>query len=284
MEVTLSNARLLRLLILGGRIPYSRLSGKFFEKLLEEKILLAQPKGRTRKVCHLPDAVLLERYLSNHCGISDLEEYITLLESGEHLRAENILVSADSKLTSVRTFQGFLVNTFVPIPTSVNGEKRCLKPSPGCFTFVYDYSTFMIPEEAVVVGIENPENFRYIERQQDLFQGLTPLFVSRYPQSQHKDLISWLQKIPNRYLHFGDFDFAGILIYQKEYKRYLGERATFFVPAIVEQLLPRYGNRTLYDNQLPSASQITMEEENVAQLINLIHREHKGLEQETLIT
>lgn len=156
-------------------------------------------------------------------------------------------------------------------------------PSPGCFTFIYDYSTCVIPEDVVIVGIENPENFRYIELQKELFQGLTPLFVSRYPQSQHKDLIDWLGNIPNRYLHFGDFDLAGILIYQQEYKKYLGERASLFVPILVEDLLPRYGNRELYDKQLPSASRISMEEENVKQLVDLIHRYHKGLEQEILI-
>ena len=46
------------------------------------------------------------------------------------------------------------------------------------------------------------------------------LFVCRYPQSN--DLIKWLQSIPNRYLHFGDLDFAGINIYLNEFKKYLG--------------------------------------------------------------
>jgi len=35
------------------------------------------------------------------------------------------------------------------------------------------------------------------------------LFVSRYPQTQSKDLLNWLQSIPNPYLHFGDFDLTG---------------------------------------------------------------------------
>ena len=54
------------------------------------------------------------------------------------------------------------------------------------------------------------------------------LFVSRYPQSA--DLREWLIKIPNRYIHFGDFDLAGICIYQSEFYKFLGDRAGFLIP------------------------------------------------------
>ena len=70
---------------------------------------------------------------------------------------------------------------------------------------------FAIPEDVMVVGIENPENFRWISRQKVFFKenlsSSSPLlFVSRYPQTQHGDLIRWLKAIPNRYVHFGDLD------------------------------------------------------------------------------
>lgn len=61
------------------------------------------------------------------------------------------------------------------------------------------------------------------------------LFVSRYPQS--KDLCAWLKMIPNRYIHFGDFDLAGVSIFLSEFYSELGERAEFYIPADVEQRL-----------------------------------------------
>lgn len=88
MGISLSNARLLRQLTLGDRIPFSKLSNEVFRQLLDEKIQFTQSKGRTRKICYLPDVPLLEQYLENHCGISDLQEYITLLESEEQFRSE----------------------------------------------------------------------------------------------------------------------------------------------------------------------------------------------------
>ncbi|MCA6071324.1 MAG: hypothetical protein LE168_02900 [Endomicrobium sp.] len=66
---------------------------------------------------------------------------------------------------------------------------------------------------------------------------MRPLFVSRYPQNQSKDLIKWLQSIPNNYLHFGDFDFAGIGIYLNEYKKYLTDKAMFLIPENIEKFI-----------------------------------------------
>lgn len=84
------------------------------------------------------------------------------------------------------------------------------------------FTDFRIPHGVIVVGVENMENFRLPERQRDLLAQIGRreddnrpsarlLLVSRYPQS--KDLATWLQEIPNPYVHFGDFDLAGIHIY-----------------------------------------------------------------------
>ena len=91
-----------------------------------------------------------------------------------------------------------------------------LYPTEGTFQFIYDYERFILPADITIVGIENPENFRQISQQQYLFKDIKPLFVCRYPQNQSKDLLKWLQSIPNSYLHFGDFDLAGIGIYLNE--------------------------------------------------------------------
>jgi hypothetical protein len=135
----------------------------------------------------------------------------------------------------------------------------------------------------VIVNVENSENFSQIARQRHLFEGISTLFVSRYPQNQNKDLLRWLQGIPNSYLHFGDFDFAGINIYLNEYKRSLGKQAKFFIPANIEELIVRYGNRALYDYQKPNFQLSEIEEPGIHELSLLLHRYKRGLEQEALI-
>ncbi len=283
MEISLHTAKLLKELSKGERISFSRLSNDFFSQLIEERILQVQIQGRTRKSVYLPNSERLDDYLQNRYSINNLDNYIAHLETNNNNRTDNIKISGNSKLRKIRTFQGFLVNVLNPITVKLNGKEQILQPNPGSFTFIFDYQSFAIPAHVTVVGVENAENFRYIEKQKKLFSKYTPLFVCRYPQNQHKDLIKWLQSIPNPYLHFCDFDFAGITIYQNEYKKYLNERALLFLPFVVEELLPRFGNRNLYDKQLHLANQIISKEPNVVKLLQLIHLHHKGLEQEILI-
>lgn len=91
-----------------------------------------------------------------------------------------------------------------------------------------------------------------------------------------------MQTIPNPYLHFGDLDFAGIGIYLNEFKKHLGNRATFFIPGNTEELLGRYGNRELYDNQKSNFDERDIEN-SLKVLIESIHGYKKGTEQKVLI-
>lgn len=284
-SLTLIAALRLKRLIAGEVIARSLIECRTIDRLVKERILRVRLYGRSGRQVYLPDAEVLHHYLENVYGIKNLDDYIELLQNPEATRADNILVTTDSKVTAVRTFQGFLVNTLDWIIVTIDGREHLLQPAPGCFTFIYDYQTLQVPEGTTIVGIENPENFRHLEEQRELFKGIKALFVSRYPQSQHNDFIEWMKNNRYTYLHYGDFDLAGILIYQNEYLKKLGGRCSLFVPPVVKQLLPLYGNRALYDTQLPLAKQITIacRQRNVRQLLELINREHKGLEQEILI-
>jgi len=175
------------------------------------------------------------------------------------------------------------VNCYTPITAKVNSNELIINPIDGVFQFICDFESFTIPQDITIVGIENPENFRYIAEQQYLFENIKPLFVSRYPQNQSKDLIKWLLSIPNHYLHFGDFDFAGIGIYLNEYQKHLGDRSKFFVPENIEELMDKYGNKALYDTQKLNFDARTIKEHNLLKLISLIHKYKRGLEQEILI-
>jgi len=116
-----------------------------------------------------------------------------------------------------------------------------------------------------------------------LFENINPLFVSRYPQNQNKDVIKWLSSIPNNYLHFGDFDIAGIGIYLNEYKKHLIDKATFFIPEYIEQELGENGNRKRYNVQKVNFKLNEIKENSLLKLIDLINTQKKGLDQEYYI-
>jgi hypothetical protein len=280
MKITIPIAEKLILLRNGDKIPASKIRHSLINEMLDNGILKKQIPGRNKALVYCLVQQPKNDFLQNHYGISDLQNYINTLNNKDVTRADLIEVSSDSKQTKVRTFKGFLINCYNPIQARINEKSIILNPTEGSFQFIYDFESFTIPKDITIVGIENPENFRYIEKQKQLFENIKPLFVSRYPQNQSKDLLKWLQSIPNNYLHFGDFDFEGINIYLSEYKKHLREKATFFVPENIEKYIEKYGNKDLYDNQKMKFKLDNINEQKLLELINIIHKHKKGFEQE----
>lgn len=281
MKLSVSLARKLSRLVKGEVLPRSLVKSPLVDQLLEHEILTLRSKGTRQSLC-CRDSVGLHSFLRNHLGINDLDLFIATADSKELLRSEAVQIASDSKLKKIRTFKGFLVNCYQPIEASLNGAPYLVAPTPGVFTYIYDYESFVPAAEATIIGVENSENFRYLEKQNELFPYGKTLFVSRYPQSG--DLAKWLQGIKNPYVHYGDFDFAGINIYLNEFKQRLGGRAEFFVPEDIVSLFHRYGNRELYDRQATIAPvRNRLQESGLEKLWDLINAEKKGVEQEVLV-
>lgn len=276
---------LLLLLEPESKIPSSAMKHVVVTKMLEDGVLNKHQISNSKAFIYLKNKEALSNYLQNNFGINDLQEYIIGLENDELNRSESVTISSDSKLKAIRTFKGFLVNSYEPIEAILNKEKIIIHPAKGSFLFISDFEHFEIEKDVIIVGVENAENFAKIHQQQYLFEHRNVLFVCRYPQNQSKDLIQWLQKIPNNYLHFGDLDFAGITIYLSEFKKHLGEKANFFLPKNTEEMIQQFGNRDLFNKQFhPSTSYLHIDEENAIQeLYALMLKYKKVLEQEVFI-
>ena len=274
-------AEKLLLLMSGEKVPASKLKYPVITELITEGIL--HKPGKIKSNVQLINKEQLELFLKNCFAIHDLGKYIETAKKVEVQRAELVEVSSNSKLKAVRTFKGFLVNCNTPVQTVFNGSPYVVNPTEGTFQFIYDFEKFFPNKHLTIVGIENPENFRNIHKQQFLFKNINPLFVSRYPQNQSKDLIKWLQYIPNNYIHFGDFDFAGIGIYLHEFRKYLSVKSSFFIPENIEQLIYKFGNKERYDVQRINFDIGKIDDQNLLKLIETIHKYKKGLDQEVLI-
>ena len=281
MKIPVHIAEKLLQLSQGEVIPSGKAKHALIEELVSERII--ERTGRIQKKLTIVDNKPLFLYLQNKHGINDLKKYIEVYQKENLQRNELVEISSNSKLKQVRTFKGFLVNSYIPIQATLNGKPITINFTEGTFQFIYDFENFIPDENVTIVGIENPENFRYIEKQKHLFKEIQPLFVSRYPQNQSKDLVKWLQSIPNNYLHFGDFDFAGIGIYLNEYKRHLEKKALYFTPNNIEELIKLNGNRKLYNEQNINFKVELINERDLLKLIETIHKYRKGLEQEILI-
>ena len=268
----------------GAVIPSSKMSGTFVARLCEEGALQKIRQGRTKAIYRVANTLLFDLMLAR-MGINNLEQYISIMEAEEVSRAALVSVARDSKLFRIRSFKGFLVNCYESIEAILNGQPYLLSPTDGTFIFIYDFETFTIPSDVVVIGVENPENFRRIRQQRHLFEGMKVLFLSRYPQSQHSDVRQWLSAITNRYIHFGDIDPAGISIFINEYYAYLGEKTSFFIPEKVDCLLAKYGLRERYDKQVFNFDKAKLETmPELKMLCELILEMELGMDQEGLIS
>jgi hypothetical protein len=281
MKLTLKIAKVLVQLINGESIPNHSAKSRLIDDLVYENIITR--KGKHKKSLELINKVDLHTYLANQLQVNHLNKYISVLENENSTRAELVKITTDSKKSKERAFKGFLVNSYSSIKAELNNETININPTKGSFVFISDYESFKIPKEITVIGVENAKNFSQIQEQKYLFKNINPLFVSRYPQNQNKDFIKWMSSIPNNYMHFGDFDIAGIGIYLNEYKKHLSEKATFFIPKNIKSVLRKNGNRERFDSQKINFQIDSIQESKILDLIELIKTEKKGLDQEYYI-
>ena len=107
--------------------------------------------------------------------------------------------------------------------------------------------------------------------------------------------MAWLKSIPNRYLHFGDFDLAGISIFLTEFRIPIdgtpdsGGRTEFFIPDGIEELLEK-GSPERYQDQverfqtlLERLLSLAPHDTRLHRLVSLIHTHRRGYDQEGLL-
>ncbi|MCM1177389.1 MAG: hypothetical protein NC335_06510 [Bacteroides sp.] len=86
----------------------------------------------------------------------------------------------------------------------------------------------------------------------------------------------------NLYVHFGDFDLAGINIFLTEFHRYLGSRSSFLIPADIESRIVK-GSVERYDAQYARFHNLSTDIPELQTLIGLINRHHRCYDQEGYI-
>jgi len=279
MSLSAKQINNLKSLLQGESLAWSALNPELRQTLIEEELIVINSQ-RSRKTLYTPSPESLRMFLEQH-----FEELRSFDWDNEELsvsstRADLAVMSGNSKTKGIRSCPGFMVNSYTPIPAQIGNNKITISPEDGTMLFIADWEHFLIPNDVLVIGIENMENFRYIRKQKSLFPDKSTIFVSRYPQS--KDLISWLKQIPNQYLHFGDFDLAGMHIYETEFYRHIQERASFFVPDDIERRLQN-GSSERYNNQYKKFKDYIPKDNRLLPLYNLIHKYHRCYDQEGYI-
>lgn len=280
------------LLDLAGGAELSRggLPAPLLGELVREGILVEERRGRSRLVrCVRADA--LRDYVRRKIGVEDLDSFMDLLhrkyEGGVVSREESAVEGGRSKLFGTDVILGLRLNSICPVFLEYDGRPFLLDPPPGTDCSVQDERLLSVPEGITLVGVENYSTFMWIRKYAYLFEGMDGLvFVYRVTDSKRskEQLMSFLERVPNRYLHFGDLDIGGVRLYLNEFKSRLGKRAAFFVPEGYEDLLAN-GQGWLSDRQYgmswPDLSDIVDENRLVA-LVHAMKKYRRFVEQESL--
>lgn len=277
MVLSKTQTDLLQRLVSGESVASSALRKEVAAELLDEGLLTVKTHGSRRSYAAI-DAEALRKFVESYYGS------LGFVNKEGLTRAELASDTGNSKLVTVRSCPGFPVNSYEPITCTMNDREFIVNPQEGSFVFVADWQEFKIPEDVIVVGIENMENFRMIRQQRELFEqtiGLHRLlFVSRYPQST--DLRSWLLAIPNRYIHFGDFDLAGINIFLTEFQAHLGSRSSLLIPSDIEERLAK-GSTERYNDQYQKFRSVNSNIPEIQNLVDVINKYHRCYDQEGYI-
>ena len=280
MSLTTKQIQNLRSLLKKEAIAWSALNAEVRQLLIDEQLLTVSTH-RSRKSIYAPNTEALQTFLEQRFeelrGINwDSDDF-----GDATSRSELAAYSGNSKTKVIRSCPGFLVNSYDPIYAKLNGKDIVIAPEEGTMFFMADWEHFEIPQEVLVIGIENMENFRRIREQRHIFPAERPiLFVSRYPQST--DLRNWLQLIHNDYLHYGDFDLAGMRIYETEFFKFLGNRASFFIPTDIESRLSN-GSTERYNTQYAEFKNYAPQDKRLLPLYNMVNHYHRCYDQEGYI-
>ena len=279
--IPLSFARCLLRLANGDKLTASEISAKsLLKQFTEDGIIQKCPGAGRRGIYSCPNPLSLKRYLRVQNDILSLEDYIAHFRETDADGESSLSASKSTKTFRAKSLQGFFIKAFKSEIAIAN--EKIIAPPKGIELFVWRPEQLQISPSTLVVGIENPECYLKFDKLIKLFPKKELVVVMRYlSQSPNR----WLQTIPNSYLHFGDFDPAGLSIYIREYRNLLpANRCDFFIPPDIENLIDKYGIESLYNQQIHLLDSVKISEyPEIEELAKLLRKYGKGLEQERLL-
>ena len=218
-------------------------------------------------------------YINRKFNIEDLNGYLLNLQNPNVTRADMLTTSTDDKAITINPFNGVYIASYDDVDIFIDGKKTKLNTLNGTALFVNNACKLEISKELLVIGIENAENLLFIVKQIEYFSHLREkkIFIYRNPF-----MLGWLETIENNYLHYGDFDFAGISIYKSQILPRVKADKRFFIPSNIEELLEQ-GQSDLYYKHYAYKNNILGIDEDIDTLIALIEDYKKTVRQEFLI-
>ena len=282
MSLGLNDANAIKSVTMGDEVrisAFSRSGKKIVEDLVMNGIFHLESITRSSKSVKLINLKAFSNYMTSRLGIPDLDAYIMALGILGPTRGELASIGVSTKLRSINPKSGYHINSPDGIDVVINGQVLNINFPHGCALFVHGVSKLDIPSEVVIVGVENFENITSSFDRETLFEAYEKILLIE--RSRH--LQNLLRNTTNKYVHFGDIDLAGVHIYQSEYEPIVQERGEFIIPKKINEDIAKYGIKSLYEQQSERFKNLVGSNQQRQNLIDIIHKHKKGLEQEYYI-
>lgn len=191
-------------------------------------------------------------------------------------RGQNVVFNRSSKAgEATHAVQPLLFKWFTSEPES---ELANLTQTYGLVGIYSDRIAMLtMPERWILLTVENWESFCTLAPP-PLALPVMALYLGGNVSEVVLVSLSSLAPAPWQVIHFGDYDWAGLAIFQRIAAVF--PQAQIYEPLDLEALFTRYGNRELIERQ--SVAALDLDDAQCAHVISLIERYNAGLEQEVV--
>jgi hypothetical protein len=210
--------------------------------------------------------------------IDDIDKYIEEVIESNPSRDTIQQWTESTKYISSPSLKGLHFSPLDNLDIKINNELVSLVSVNGLGYFFFYTEDIKITKETIVVGVENYQVIWFAKKYKEFFPSDSILFVVR-----NQFMREWIETLENEYIHFGDYDLAGINIYINDIAPRLKKckKYSMFIPPDIDFLIEEYGDRGLFEKQKRYQS-IDVKDRDVFALKEIILKHKKGLEQEGL--
>ncbi len=257
-----------------GYVAYSQAgsqsAARTIEKLLALGLVKIEVQKSRRRIVVLDTAQFARWVEANYPPL----EVLSTAELG--LRSQNIARRGDSKAgQSTHDIQPVLLKCFDPNPATPAAK---LTARYGLLGLTSDrLNQLHLARPWWLLTVENWESFYTLA-----YPDPTTLIVALYLGGNVAEVtlaaLAQLRPPPERVLHFGDYDWTGLTIFQRV--QAVWPAAVLYIPANIKTFFQKkYGNRKLIEKQAATAN-FDLNHPSCRPIINLIAEYNAGLEQE----
>ena len=259
--------------------------GKFKNKEIVEYLKLngavTRSQKGSRKYIDLVKEENIFLFLKNHNynidSIEEIDSYIEDIFDKKPSRDTIQQYHDNSKEITSKSMSGLYVSSLEKLDIKLDNNTISILPNDGLGYFFFHTQKVEISKDILIVGVENYQVVWFAKRYAKFFDKPNILFVVITPY-----MLEWISNLENEYIHFGDYDLAGVNIYlNKVLPRLSSKKYSMFIPNNIEQLIEKHGNSELYKKQ-KQYNNLNCDDVKVNNLVDIIRKFKKGIEQEGL--